>query len=208
VTLIVVSEPKEEQFYVMCLDTVISAPRQPYEHLIAVLRRQGYEKDARWVAIAKPETRRKRGGLRQWTRCWSWVLKVILGYGYKPERALIWAFLFVFIGFRVFYWGRSEELIQPAKGPTYIGEADNGKELVSSYPSFDPLAYSIDTFLPIIDIQQSEYWRPDTSKKCWLLQKERSCGAFLRIYLWIHIIFGWLLTTLFVIGFTGLVRKD
>ena len=27
VTLIVVSEPREEQFYVMCLDTTISAPR-------------------------------------------------------------------------------------------------------------------------------------------------------------------------------------
>jgi hypothetical protein len=27
VTLIVVSEPKEEQFYVMCLDTAISGPR-------------------------------------------------------------------------------------------------------------------------------------------------------------------------------------
>ena len=33
------------------------------------------------------------------------------------------------------------------------------------------------------------------------------CGRFLRVYLWVHIALGWLLTTLFVAGLTPLVRS-
>jgi len=32
-------------------------------------------------------------------------------------------------------------------------------------------------------------------------------GSWLRVYLWVHIASGWLLTTLLVVGLTGLVRK-
>ena len=33
-------------------------------------------------------------------------------------------------------------------------------------------------------------------------------SAYLRAYLWAHIIIGWALTTLAVAGFSGIVRKD
>jgi len=58
--------------------------------------------------------------------------------------------------------------------------------------------YSIDTFLPIIDFHQESYWLPNPST---------ALGRGIRIYLWFHIGMGWALTTLAVIGFTGLVRK-
>jgi hypothetical protein len=32
-------------------------------------------------------------------------------------------------------------------------------------------------------------------------------GGLLRVYLWVHTILGWALTTLWLAGFTGLVRR-
>jgi hypothetical protein len=32
-------------------------------------------------------------------------------------------------------------------------------------------------------------------------------GTKLRAYLWLHIVFGWVLTMLFVLGFTGFIEK-
>jgi hypothetical protein len=63
----------------------------------------------------------------------------------------------------------------------------------ASPPHLGKLAYSFDAFLPVIDLHQEESWRPTGD------------AAY---YLWFHIALGWLLTTLGVLGITGLVRRD
>ncbi len=78
-----------------------------------------------------------------------------------------------------------------------------------SYAVFNPLVYSIDTFTPIIDLHQQKLWLPDASKGReipLLIIKVRS-GDLLRRWVWFQIIAGWVLTTLWVAGFTGLVRN-
>ena len=67
------------------------------------------------------------------------------------------------------------------------------------YPCLEPIMYSIDTFLPIVKLHQEEYWLPDDSKQN---------GSFYRAYLWLHIIFGWILTTIAVASFSGIVKKE
>ena len=66
---------------------------------------------------------------------------------------------------------------------------------------------AINSFVPIIDLHQESYWLPDAKAKppagAWSLS-----GSGLRIYHWVHIGFGWLLSFLFVAGLSGLVRKD
>ena len=59
-------------------------------------------------------------------------------------------------------------------------------------PNFNAIVYSLDTFAPLIDLHQAKYRLPT--------------GWFLRAYLWVHIILGWVLTTLLVVGLTGLVQ--
>ena len=58
--------------------------------------------------------------------------------------------------------------------------------------------YSIDVFLPIVDFYQEGAWRPDTAA-FW--------GQLVRYYLWLHITLGWVLTTLWVAGLSGLVKR-
>ena len=59
-------------------------------------------------------------------------------------------------------------------------------------PDFNALIYSLDALAPLIDLHQVKYRLP--------------IRWGLRAYLWIHIICGWLLTTLLVVGLSGLVH--
>jgi hypothetical protein len=63
---------------------------------------------------------------------------------------------------------------------------------------FNPLIYSIDEALPIIDLRHSSLWLP--TGKGW-------DGKAVQIYFWFHIVFGWAIATLFVLGLSGAARK-
>ena len=71
--------------------------------------------------------------------------------------------------------------------------------LPADYPEFNSFVYSVDTFLPIVDLHQENYWLP---------RGDGDWGWFFRLYLWLHIAVGWLLSTVAVFGLTGLIRKD
>lgn len=91
------------------------------------------------------------------------------------------------------------------------------QEISDDYPKFHALMYSVDVFVPIIDFHQESYWLPNANIKDDLeiplnysniIHYKNACiGSLLRWYLWFHIAMGWILTTLGLAGFTGLVRR-
>ena len=174
--------------------------RQPYEQLVRVLRKMGYEKDAREIAIAKQEAIRKSDETGWLRSLWMGFLRITIRYGHKPWRALIFMAFFLVLGSIVFSVAHEGHIMVPSKvqvlDPTpYIKCTKSSK----SYPCLQPIIYSFDAFLPIIDLHQEKYWLPDVRKKY---------GWLYRAYLWLHISFGWILTTVLVAGLTGLVKKD
>jgi hypothetical protein len=58
--------------------------------------------------------------------------------------------------------------------------------------------YSLDALLPVMEIGQKEYWRPDSSKPNRVLT--------LNYYYFLSVI-GWALSLLAVAGFSGLVKS-
>lgn len=75
----------------------------------------------------------------------------------------------------------------------------------------NPLLYSLDVFLPFVNLHQEHYWWPDATVtgECALLGRDITIrGWALRYYLWLQIIAGWLLSAIFVAGVTGLIRND
>jgi hypothetical protein len=80
--------------------------------------------------------------------------------------------------------------------------------LASGKQTFNPLIYSLDAFLPIIDLHQETRWLPVPGVPCSPGGGGLPCGTILRWYLWAHILAGWMLTTLAVTGFTGLIRTS
>ena len=71
--------------------------------------------------------------------------------------------------------------------------------LPNDYPKFHPFAYSIDLFFPIVDLHQEFYWLPS---------EDSFGGRPFRGFMWVYIGIGWILTTIGVVGLTGIVKRD
>jgi hypothetical protein len=68
----------------------------------------------------------------------------------------------------------------------------------SSYPAFNPWFYSLDTLLPVLDLGQKSFWRPDP---------KGITGRVAINYFYFQAIVGWALSLLAVAGFSGLVKS-
>jgi len=186
---------------------------QPYRQLASTLAAMGQDEDAREVHIAlakhQHEDERAKGfwELRRSTIWWlRLVLKWGLGYGYLPWRPA-WAMLaLLLIGWGVFTFGHPH-LFSPASDEVLLSESFRATGTAPpGYQRFSAFVYSADVLLPIIDFHQETTWLPDSTKHVDLWGLVSIAGAWLRWYLWFHIAMGWILTTLLVVGLTGIVR--
>jgi len=158
---------------------------QTYEQLAKVYRSMGLEMDAKKVLIAKQEVVRQHGDLGNAAKAWNWILGKSIGHGYKSWRLLLYGIIpLIFLGWGVFWCADWQQVMQSTK--------ENPSE-------FNAFVYSLDAFLPLVKLHQEEFWLPTTSK---------TYGSYFRLYLWVHIGLGWLLTTLFVVSLTGVVKKE
>jgi hypothetical protein len=186
---------------------------QPYQQLGKVLRESGHEAEAKRVLIAKEKARRKYGDLGWWAKRWNWLLGATIAHGYRPGQALLWAAFWIVFGGILFGIGYHKEIVIPAKAEAYDTSKKTRQE-TAFYPAFRPLLYSLDTFVPIVNFGQKDYWGPQVACNRSLLKggsliRLCVCGTrALYLYRWVHIVFGWGLITLFVAGFTNLVRKE
>lgn len=142
----------------------------------------------------------------------NWFLGITIAHGYRPHRALLFSLGFVVIGTVLFSWGysRSPKLISPSHVETFEPSLpSNPKPISDDYPRFNPLFYSLDTFIPIMDLHQKSYWLPNANRgsEIPLIVFKCKTGSLLRYYFWLHIVWGWIFTSLWVAGFTGLVRR-
>lgn len=98
---------------------------------------------------------------------------------------MIWALGLILAGGSIFYLTNERGLMISLKSDNPI--------------QFNSIAYSVDSFLPVINLRQDDNWAPKSTDPI---------GFLLQIYQWIHVLLGWLLTTLAIAGFTGLVKKS
>ncbi|MDP6558352.1 MAG: hypothetical protein QGG71_27055, partial [Pirellulaceae bacterium] len=177
---------------------------QPYEQLAAVFRNEGRESEARQILIAKNRDRARLTQMPMLQRCWHLLLGIVIGYGYRPWQALWFVLAFVLVGSILFGAGWGAGIITPTNVKAYDSDEDSEqREISSDYPRFNALVYSIDTFVPLIDLQQAKYWLPNANRESLGFRT----GMLVRFYLWLHIAAGWTLTTLLAVGLSGLVRR-
>ena len=102
---------------------------------------------------------------------------------------------------------QTESRYMPSSGQIIAGRASAGQSQLScflsqpeasSYPEFNPWMYSLDALLPVMEIGQKQYWRPDPSQPHGTLTL--NCYYFMSII-------GWALSLLAVAGFSGLVKS-
>lgn len=190
---------------------------QPYEQLARVLKAHGKESEAIQVLIGKEDDRRQYDGLNWLGKRRNQFLGFAIGHGYRPERSVVAALCWVGLGWGVFHCGYSHKLMSPATDSFTSNQSESTLDQIQqidthpNYPKFNSLIYSLDTFLPVVDLRLESYWLPNANspnldrKEPILLVKS---GAWVRYYLWIHILMGWILTSLIVASFSGLVRSS
>lgn len=189
------------------------AAPQPYRLLAQVLREDGAEEGATQVDMAREAALTTYGGMGWGTRLWRKVLWATIGYGYRPLRALWWVLLFVAVGAAFFGWGYRARLIAPTEEVAYEVFVRTGAPPLH-YPPFSSFIYSLENFLPVVELHQGNYWRPNPRHRTHRtlrslpLIDETTAARMLRWYLWLHILAGWTITPLLFAGLAGLLRTS
>ncbi|MBE9136459.1 hypothetical protein IQ254_04465 [Nodosilinea sp. LEGE 07088] len=199
---------------------------QPYEQLAQVLKGSGYLQESIEILIAKQEDIREYGQIGKRGQFWNRCLGITIKHGYQPLRALWISVVIISSGIALFHLGYKYGLIEPSELEAYsianpetmsspadsLSEEDGQVRQSLAYPEFFAPTYSLDVFLPVIDLHQSSYWMPKASRGCKILKidfllLDVRCGGLLLVYFWIHILLGWVFTSLWVAGFSGLIRR-
>jgi hypothetical protein len=172
----------------------------PYEQLARVYRLAGQDADARKVAIARRVDRRAYSDLTWWQWFSDWFLDKTIKYGYQTWRALLGLIVLYVAALALLVFAQhGDNIIVPARPIANIAPTPSARACSPGYPCFYPAAYAVDVVVPIVKVGQSEYWR---------INGTASWGfAYLTICMLATGV-GWALTTLAVVGYTGLVRKD
>lgn len=202
---------------------------QPYRQLAKVFSETGRESDAKRILIERENQRRHyllrslgqdgqsfwRGALTFIRWCFGSLLRWTIGYGYQPLRALIGVALFVIFGFVVFGSAYMFGFVTPTDKDAYASFVSNGNEPPVYYQPFNAFVYSVETFIPLLQLHQEREWLPNPQRGQPLCRFRLLChefyirpGNLIRWYLWVHILAGWFFATMLIAGVTGLVRKD
>jgi len=176
---------------------------QPYRQLAKVLRENGDEPGAIRVLIAGEDERYRQYG---WPGAiLGGFLKRTIGYGHRPMLTVFWMLGVVGIGWLMAAIGKRSGVMRltwPETTPPPTGDPVGG---------LSPLLYSLDVFVPFVNLHQEHYWWPDeaaTGEYKIFGYKFPVHGSLLRRYLWLQIFAGWLLSAIFIAGVTGLIRSD
>lgn len=113
---------------------------QPYEQLAAYYNAAGQPAQARSVLYARE--RNQRQAKTPLARIWSFLQDVTVGYGYQPWRALAWLVILLATGSIIFAVAPPAPL-QPATAP-----------------HFNPVIYTLDLLLPVVDLGQKYAFDP------------------------------------------------
>jgi len=107
----------------------------------------------------------------------SWVLYVLVGYGRRPWQAGIPCVILVALGCVLF----SPKKMEPQRS----------EDTPRVYSRF---WYSLGLFLPFVDLQADKVWKPKADQ------------TFLRNYMRVHKLLGWILIPIVLAALTGLIK--
>ena len=184
---------------------------QPYEHLAKILRASGDDAGATKVLIAKNKDRRRLAKLTRHNRFWLLLLDIFIAYGYRPFRAAGFGLFLLFFGCLVFGAAGRSEVMTPVRESAYVNDdTEKGCHISPDYPAFSAVLYSLDVFIPLVDLHQRSYWQPNANKNGWFSLSEKRGfpvkGSFVRAWLIIETLAGWVVVTLLIFSVTRIVR--
>ncbi len=150
-----------------------------YSNLEEFFLRQGYRGDADRAFIAGK--RREREAYRRSGQWFPWLgsylLDWLVGYGRRPWQAGIPCVVLVALGCALF----SPRKMEPQR-PDDVPRV------------YNRFWYSLGLFLPFVDLQADKVWKPKADQ------------TFLRNYMRVHVLLGWILIPIVLAALTGLIK--
>jgi hypothetical protein len=120
---------------------------QPYEQLAAHYTAIGQPGQAREVMYARERAQRR--AMSPLARAWSLLQDITVGYGYRPRRAVAWLAALLAVGSVTFALAPPPPLI------------------AHQAPHFNPVIYTLDLLLPVVDLGQKHAFNPAGAEQ-WL----------------------------------------
>lgn len=180
--------------------------------------------------IGNPEKK-----LRLWLLHWPLhkLYGTLAGYGYRPLWLVGWMVLLWAVASFCFFHGGNQGYVGPStallNSPELAAQIDakcghheeldhhletynqhkqpwaKCEAMPAEYTTFQPLLYSLDLILPLVDLQQESDWAPIVESAPGV---NMPYGVFLRWLMWFTILFGWTASVMLVAIFGRLVEKD
>lgn len=167
---------------------------QPYFELAKSHQRSGHERDVRRIHLARQRDLLQRGDLDLWGRLWHRITGITVGYGYRPAIALLW-------------WVGTLALsvlliagVAGVAGPAgLVDHPSLPGGLATSCSLVEQIGLALNSITPLVN--------PSSQQLC-LIDATAGTGQLVIAGTWILRAFAWAFVTLFIAGFTGLVRKS
>ena len=159
---------------------------QPYLQLATVVRAAGFETAANDILVRLERNATVRGGYGAAEMAFRWLLDAVLRYGYARWRP-VWL-LCAWIAATAVYFNSEHDSLRlvPTVANAVVAGVPSGHEV-----QFNPVIYAADTLVPLVDLgQKKEFGFREPS---WLLV--------------FNSFFGWIMTSFFAAGVSGLLRK-
>lgn len=177
---------------------------QPYEQLASVLHKDGYEEVAKQIQIEKARKKLiQEKDTPFYEYIWEYFSYWIIGSGYRPFFALFYVIGFIIIGWFIYLIAICCKCLENRSIEfDHKHSKQNGSSNIYTVFKYMNLLihvfiYSIDVFIPLINLHQEDKW---------ILKSNSWLGLLFTVFFWVQIAAGWLLTTFFVAGISGLVR--
>jgi hypothetical protein len=172
----------------------------PYDQFAAMLRAAGNEEHAATVLMTKQRDR--YAALAKGFRVlgppvllWSWLQRWMVGYGYRPVRALGWLLVLLLAGTLYFWLAPLSCADHPAPGDpsTFAQYPLCPVTNQDTHLWWNPVVYTLDLLIPIVDFGNKNRWSM-TGVTQWV-------GATLEVA-------GYILATTVAAGITRILRRN
>lgn len=169
---------------------------EPYLRLASHYREAGQEVEVRKVAIARQNDLRRYGNLNRRQRAVNHILNRLVRHGYDLRRAAVWlAMLYVAVVLAFVAAQHHSGTLVATERISPPLPTDAALHCRAGYPCFYPMTHALDLVVPILDVPQADAWRPERNT----------------FYVGVTVaatVLGWAFSTLTVLGFTGIARKE
>ena len=189
-----------------------------------ILFTMGENREAREILLERERLLTERG---EFPRIWRWGRKIwdaLAGYGYRPWlHTFVISLVIIVFGSALFCWGEHAGRIVPYQPAALVSgkyqygriPAETPDETVarkfSGYPEFNPILFSVDIFVPLLNLHQEPFWypAPDGGRQHWWGSAEDgefSWWFLLEWWYWFQIMAGGVLTSFFLLSIARLLR--